>query len=115
MGDRLCSWEHALSTEAAAKRGVCPGCLDHTSLFRVSVERDGTRAVETWCMNCKEAVEPVVDPIDYDLLAFLPTCLVVPSAPSDSDATLRGPISLDDFDFFVGQLPNRKAAVGLPY
>ena len=48
-------------------------------------------------------------------MAFLPTGLVVPSVPSDSDETLCGPISLNDFDFFVGQLPNRKAAVGLPY
>ncbi len=60
-------------------------------------------------MNCKEAVEPVVDPIDYDMLAFLPDGFPVPSVPPNSDETLRGPIVLDDFDFFVGQLPNKKA------
>ena len=115
VGDRLCSWEHALACEAAAKRRVCPGCLAGTALFPVSVERDGTRAVDTWCIKCKVTVEPVVDPIDYDGLAFLPASCVVPSVPFDADEMLCGPISSEDFDFFVGQLPNKKAAVGLPY
>ena len=107
MGDRLCSWEHALACEAAAKRRVCPGCLAGTALFPVSVERDGTRAVDTWCIKCKVTVEPVVDPIDYDWLAFLPASCVVPSVPFDADEMLRGPISSEVFDFLLGSCPTR--------
>ena len=116
VGDRLCSWEHALASEAAAKKGVCPGCLCTSDfLFPVSAERDGTRSVETWCLKCKQTVQPVVDALEYDWLAFLPAGFEAPSVPLDTEATLRGPISPDDFDFFIGQLPNKKAADGLPY
>ena len=83
VGDRLCSWEHSLASEAAAKKGLCPGCPDCTSLFPVYEERDGARTVAMWCMHCKEAVEPIVDPIDYDLLTFLPDGCTVPSVPAE--------------------------------
>ena len=117
VGDRLCSWEHALAVEATAKKAVCPGCLGYAEdcFFPVSVERDGARSTETWCLHCKETIQPVIDPAEYDRLAFLPASCEIPSVPLAAAETLRGPISLDDFDFFIGQLPNKRAAEGLPY
>jgi len=84
-------------------------------LLPVSVEREGARSMSTWCLRCKEVVEPAIDPIEYDGLPFLPPSCEIPSVPLSSEETLRGPISAEDFDFFLGQLPRKRAAEGIPY
>ena len=44
VGDKLCSWEYVLASEAAAKKRACPSC--HGDLFMlVSREGAGVRLV----------------------------------------------------------------------
>ena len=65
VGDRLCSWEYALASEAAAKKRVCPCCRGN-SFMPVSREDAGVRSVYTYCLVCKRAVAPIVDRARYD-------------------------------------------------
>ena len=113
--DRLSSWEYSLASAASATKASCPKCLAHDCFFPACAEREGARSIITWCLRCKQVVEPAVDPSAYDNLSFLPAQSVVPSVPVESGETLRGPIADDDADFFLGQLPNRRAAPGIPY
>jgi hypothetical protein len=113
--DRLSSWEYSLASAASATKAFCPKCLSHDCFFPACAEREGARSIITWCLRCKQVVEPAVDPSAYDHLSFLPAQSVVPSVPVESWETLRGPIADDDADYFLGQLPNRRAAPGIPY
>ncbi len=45
--------------------------------------------------------------MEYDQPSFLPAHTEILSVPIDSEETLRGQISDDDADFFLGQLPNK--------
>jgi len=114
VGDRLSSWEYSLASAASATKAFCPKCRVHACFFPACAELEGARSIITWCLRCKQVVEPAVDPSAYDHLTFLPPHSEVPSVPLDSKETLRGPIADNDADFFLGQLPNRKAAPGIP-
>ena len=59
VGDRLCSWEYALASEAAAKKLACPCCRGDL-LMPVSREDAGVGSVYTFCLVCKRAVAPIV-------------------------------------------------------
>ena len=80
VGDRLCSWEYALASEAAAKKRVCPCCRGN-SFMPVSREDAGVRSVYTYCLVCKLAVAPIVDRDRYYRLEFLPTTVQIPCVP----------------------------------
>ena len=83
----------------------------------VSREDTSVRSVYTYCLVCKRAVSPIADMARYDRPEFLPTTAQIPRVPPDSGEALRGPISWEDFVFFLGQLPNRSAPGpdGIPY
>ena len=72
VGYRLCSWEYALASEAAAKKLACPYCRGDL-FMQVSREDAGVRSVYTYCLVCKRAVAPIVDRDRYDRLEFVPT------------------------------------------
>jgi len=106
--DRLGAFEVALAAEAAATKARCPRCLGSGCFLPVPTLRAGSRTVSTWCRTCSAYREPVIDPL---LWADIPFCLSgIPRVPPDSGETLRGPITEDDFQYFVGQLPNNKAS-----
>ncbi len=107
--DRLSVVEHALAVEGLARKCLCPGCT-HQALTPVTMERDGGRHMSTWCSICSTFVDPVVDPIDYCQLSFLPRGAAVTRIPLDSEESLRAPISSDDLDYYLGQSPNNSAA-----
>ena len=108
VGDRLGAWEYSLATAAAAQKQQCRECLDKR-LLPISVEQDGARSICTWCLNCKRAVEVVVDSQAYDDLAFVLSRAEIPRVPPHAEETLRGAVMIEDYDFLMTQLPNRKA------
>ena len=114
--DRLAVIEHALAMEGLARQSRCPECNQQT-LLPVSLLQQGTRSISTWCIGCSAYVEPVVDRGDYARLAFLPSGAVVARVPPDSTESLRGPISTEDLEYGLQQLPNGRAPddSGLPY
>ena len=116
VGDRLCSWEHLLASEAAAKKRGCPWCKGD-QLMPVSCEQGGVRSVYTYCLVCKRAVTPIVDRDSYDRLEFLAATEHIPRVPPDRGEALSGAISWEDFVTFLGQLPNQSAPGpdGIPY
>ena len=72
--------------------------------------RAGVRTISTWCRACSAYREPVVDPL---LWADIPFCLSsIPRVPPDSGETLRVPITEDDYQYLVGEVPNNKASPG---
>ena len=84
-----------------------PGMQPQT-LLPVSLLQQGTNSISTWCIGCSAYVEPVVDRGDYARLAFLPSGAVVVRVPPDSTESLRGPISTEDQEYGLQQLPNGK-------
>ena len=78
------------------------------------------RSIHPLCVRTSPTlsyVELVVDRGDYARLAFLPSGAVVARVPPDSTESLRGPISTEDLEYGLQQLPNGKAPddSGLPY
>ena len=105
--DRLGAIEAALASEAAATKARCPQCLGIGCFTPVPKPSAGSRTIATWCQPCAAYRQPVVDPASW---ADMPLCLKdIPRVPPDSGETLRGPITEEDFAYFVGQLPNHKA------
>jgi hypothetical protein len=69
------------------------------------MEWDGARHMSTWCSVCSAFVHPVVNPIDYCQLSFMPRGAAVMRIPHDSKESLLAPISSDDLDYCLGQSP----------
>jgi hypothetical protein len=107
--DRLSVIKHALAVDGLACECLCPDC-NHQALTPVTMERDGARHMSTWCSVCSAFVHPGVDPIDYCQLSLMPRGAAVTRIPHDSKGLLRAPISSDDLDYCLGQLPNNSAA-----
>jgi hypothetical protein len=107
--DRLAVIEHSLASEGLARKSRCPLC-NHTALMPVSMMQDGSRSVSIWCLSCSTFVAPAIDPVDYAGLPFLPGGAAVARIPHDSAETLRGPVSEEDLEFGLGQLPNKQGA-----
>ena len=105
VGDSLASWELCLAFEATAKKRICSTCLEDR-LIPVSVEQGGIRSVCTFWLDCKQALEPVVDSIAYNSLGFMPRNTEIPRVPHDSGETLRDPVASDDYDSLLSQLLN---------
>lgn len=106
MEDRLCAWEYALSSEAAATRqccGRCGGC----KLTSLPVPTESGRSVAIWCEDCRGLTEPTVRVEEYEELPW--NLEGVPRVPHESGETLRGAITWEDFVFYLGKLPNNKA------
>ena len=82
-----------------------------------SMQQEGIRSLSTWCTVCSAYVEPAVDPGEYTRMEFMPLGAVFTQIPQDSTESLRGPISEEDLEFGLQQLPNGKAPdeSGIPY
>ena len=111
--DRLVVIEYNLALEGTAKKSLCPSCRG-SALLPVSVQRNGARTMSTWCQDCCGMVVPVVDAVEYEHLLFMPASAVIPRIPSAAQESLRDPVSAEDLEFLLGQLPNGKAAE-IPY
>ena len=94
--------------EGLARQSRCPECNQQT-LLPVSLPQQGTCSISTWCIDCSAYVEPVVDRGDYARLASLPSGAVLARIPPDSTELLSGPISTEDQEYGLQELPNGKA------
>ena len=61
----------------------------------------------TWCSRCSATTTLLVRGGAYDALPLRLDAF--PRVPADSVETLRGAISKEDFEYFLGQLPCRTA------
>ena len=106
--DRLGAFEAVLASEASATKATCPQCRGSGCFLAVPRPQAGARAVRIWCRACASYRQPVVDP---RMWADIPLCLRnIPRVAPGAGETLKGIITQDDFDYFVGQLPNNKAS-----
>jgi len=90
------------------------GCLG-SELTPVTTINDGKRSRVTWCSRCWATTTLLVRASPYAAMPF--RLNNIPRIPADSVATLRGAISEDDFEYFLGQLPGHRAPGSdqLPY
>ena len=112
--DRLAAWEYLLASEAMAKTSKCSQCMQ-PSILPVTRIDGGKRTVLHWCNHCSSLIEPSVPTADYERMPF--NTEGIPRVPNGSGASLRGPISSEDFEHLLRTLP-RKSAPGddqLPY
>ena len=104
--DRLAAWEHSLASEALAKTSRCSRCQQRT-LTPVSRIVGDSRTVVHWCNQCSAFAEPRVSAQDYEGMPF--NTDGIPRVPPLSEASLRGRISPEDFDYVLRTLPKRSA------
>ena len=100
----------------AQPRSHCAPAVEIPALLPVSVRRNGLRTMSTWCQDCFGRVESVVDAVVYEPehLLLMPTSVVIPRIPSNAQEQLRDPVSAEDLEYLLGQLPNGKAPE-IPY
>ena len=115
VSDRLCAWESDLATEAKATKARCSSCRggDFTPVTQMSGESD--RVIRWWCNRCSGFRRWAVSDADYNDLPFCTDS--IPRVPPGAGETLRGAISMADFEFLLEQLPNWRAPGpdGLPF
>ena len=107
VSDRLCAWESDLAMEAKATKARCSGCGggDFTPVTQMSGDSD--RVIRWWCNRCSGFRRWTVSEADY---AELPFCTDgIPRVPPHAGETLRGAISMADFEFLLALLPNLRA------
>jgi ribonuclease HI len=106
--DRLCAWEFDLAKEAKATRAYCSscGCRDLWPVTEID-DRTG-RSVRWWCAQCSGFRQWSVRAADYSHLPFCPGN--IPRVPLDARETLRGAITVVDFEFLLGEQPSKRAA-----
>ena len=111
--DRLCAWEHDLAAEGLAKQSECSNCGGR-NLTPMTATHQGRQMV-FWCWNCTRFTIPTVRAGDYDQLPI--SLDSVPRIPPGSGESLRGAVSVADFEYLLGQLPNGRAPGqdGLPF
>ena len=71
-----------------------------------------TSSVCTFGSSCKRTVKPVINALAHDNLLIIPACakILLASQPLLClGEPLSEPVLLDDYDFLLGQHPNRKA------
>ena len=102
----------ALGNEDGAARGLHPTMQSRASEVLGSFQNwaEGTpfevSSFSTWAIHQLQAlVEPVVDPVDYVQLSFLPRGAAVTRIQHDSAESLRDPVSSEDLDYCLDQLP----------
>jgi len=113
--DRLCAWESELASEGTAKSAVCQICQERDLVPVTIISQGTTRSMATWCKKCCRFTTPVIHMRAYASLPF--SVEGIPRVPINAGESLRGAITASDFEFFMGQLPNSKAAGpdGIPY
>ena len=113
--DRLCAWESELATEAKATRAHCSSCGGRNLTPVTHLSDQAGRTVRWWCTQCSGFRAWEVRTADYAGLPFCPDG--IPRVPPSALETLRGAITVADFDFILGQLLNNRAPGpdGLPF
>jgi hypothetical protein len=116
VSDRLCAWESAPAIEAKASKARCTTCYGHdlSPVTWTKGSAQSEREVRWWCCRCSRYRPWEVRAADYTDLQF---CTAgIPRIPLGAGETLRGAITTQDFEFFVGRLPNNWACgPSLPY
>ena len=94
--ERIATWEQWLAEAAGATKQRCSHCASQGLKVIPGLKGLGT----WWCGACSRVTSPVVDRSEYRTLPF-PTAGI---ARIPEGATLRGPITREDFDWQVEQL-----------
>jgi hypothetical protein len=99
--ERIATWEQWLGEAAGATKQRCNHCASQELTLIPGLTTGGT----WWCGGCSRVTTPVVNSSEYNAFPF-PTEGI---AKVPAGATLRGPITREDFDFHVDQLRRGKA------
>ena len=99
--ERVLLWETVLGTAAGASKQHCNLCGSRSLQYVASLSETSN----WWCCGCSHASRPVVASSDYAQLPF--STAGIPRIPVG--ATLRGPISRADLDWYIGTLRHGRA------
>ena len=106
--DRLCAWESDLAKEAKATKAYCSCCGGRDLLPVTEIVDQTGRLVRWWCAQCSGFRQWNVRAADYSRLPF--RLGDIPRVPLDARESLRGAITATDFEYLLGEQPNKRAA-----
>jgi len=94
--ERIATWEQWLGEAAGATKQRCSHCTSPDLCMVPGLKSEGA----WWCRACSRATIPAVDSVDYNTLPLLTAGYnKIPAG-----ATLRGPITREDFTWQVEKL-----------
>jgi hypothetical protein len=111
--EKMQSWEASLGSTGGATKQFCDSCSEGDLVYIPEGQVGGGGRFRWWCARCRLFMNPTVCKEQYALLPFDTTGLqrILPTAGE----SLCAPVEREDLKYFLGTLPNGKAAVGMPY
>ena len=99
--ERIAQWERFLGTAAGATRQQCRECNSTHLIYVPGLTKPG----RWWCSECSHFSTPVVEKSAYSRIPFDTASI----ARVPAGATLRGPITREDFDWYLTTLRTGRA------
>ena len=100
--ERMAQWERSLGNAAGATLQQCQHCRSKNLRF---IPRNSKPNTCWWCGECSRFSIPVVEKSEYSRIPF--DTNGIPKMPAG--VTLRGPITREDLDWYLGTLRNGRA------